>query len=70
MSDKTYLQFDLLIDRGATGYRVRVLNSPAGQASGALTLPPDFAASADWSAPAAARVQGQRLFEAVLAGDV
>ena len=70
MSDTTYLQFDLLIDRGATGYRVRVLNSPAGQASGALTLPPDFAASADWSAPAAARLQGQRLFEAVLADDV
>ena len=70
MSDKTYLQFDLLIDRDAAGYRVRVLNSPAGQASAGLTLPLFLTRPAAWSTLAAARLHGQRLFEAALAGDV
>ena len=46
MNNTTYLDFDLLIERGQrTGdavrhvYRVRVLNSPAGQAVGAFELP-------------------------------
>ena len=39
MPDTTYLQFDLLIDRGAAGYRARVLNSPMGQAETAFDLP-------------------------------
>ena len=34
-----YLDFDLLIERAEQGYSVRVLNSPAGQASAQFHLP-------------------------------
>jgi hypothetical protein len=34
-----YLDFDLLIEKNATGYRAKVINSPAGQASQAFSLP-------------------------------
>lgn len=39
MNGITYLNFDLHIERAATGYRARVVDSPAGQASNEFTLP-------------------------------
>lgn len=39
MSEITYVDFDLQIERTATGYRARVLDSPAGQAAVDFTLP-------------------------------
>ena len=39
MSAKKYLDFDLLIEAVKEGYRVRVVNSPAGSASQEFTLP-------------------------------
>jgi hypothetical protein len=39
MARKGYLDFDLLIERGAEGYIARVLNSPAGQAAAGFRLP-------------------------------
>ena len=65
MPDTTYLQFDLLIDRGAAGYRARVLNSPMGQAETAFDLP--SLATLEATNP---RALGQHLFEAVFAGGV
>jgi hypothetical protein len=35
----TYLDFDLLIERGAQGYRAKVLDSPAGEAVADFSLP-------------------------------
>lgn len=61
----TYLQFDLLIDRSAAGYRARVLNSPMGQAETTFGLPP--LATLNETNP---RALGQRLFEAVFADHV
>lgn len=37
--DLNYENFDLLIDRGVSGYRARVLSSPVGQASNEFELP-------------------------------
>lgn len=34
-----YLDFDLLIEKNATGYKAKVINSPAGQASQTFNLP-------------------------------
>jgi hypothetical protein len=34
-----YLDFDLLIERSPSGYRARVLSSPAGQAAADFSLP-------------------------------
>lgn len=39
MSDKSYLDFDILIEREGEGYRARVTQSPAGQAAAEFTLP-------------------------------
>ncbi len=39
--DKRYQNFDLLLEPANSGYYVRVLDSPAGQASGPITLPFD-----------------------------
>lgn len=39
MSELTYVDFDLQIERTDTGYRARVLDSPAGQATVDFTLP-------------------------------
>jgi hypothetical protein len=39
MSWSSYLDLDLLIEPAAEGYRVRVLSSPAGQATHTFTLP-------------------------------
>jgi len=39
MAAMTYIDFDLLIERFEQGYRARVLNSPAGQASAVLPSP-------------------------------
>jgi len=48
MAAITYLDFDLLIEGSEAGYRARVLNSPAGDASGVCPIDPtaaDFWAS-------------------------
>lgn len=79
----SYLNFDLLIDRGPAGYRARVIASPAGEAATDFALPftdaelagfleryfdGDFYAGAQ---PALdARGFGQRLYQAVFAGAV
>jgi hypothetical protein len=39
MNEISYLNFDLLIERAGEGYRARVLESPAGQATVAFRLP-------------------------------
>lgn len=40
MSLKSYLNFDLLIDeQDDSSYKIRVINSPAGQATGSFTMP-------------------------------
>jgi CHAT domain-containing protein len=39
MAAISYLDFDLLIERSPTGYRARVLSSPAGQAAADFKLP-------------------------------
>jgi hypothetical protein len=36
---RTYLDFDLLIERAGSGYRARVLDSPSGQAASEFALP-------------------------------
>ncbi len=76
----SYLNFDLLIDRGPTGYRARVIASPAGEAMTDFALPfgGDELASfleryfdGDFSQPGLdARAFGLRLYQAVFAGAV
>lgn len=39
MNPMQYIDFDVLIESGKDGYRIRVLNSPAGQATHEFTLP-------------------------------
>jgi len=39
MDEINYLDFDLHIDRTTSGYRVRVLNSPGGQATSDFVPP-------------------------------
>jgi hypothetical protein len=39
MPVSTYANFDLLIDRSSTGYRARVIHSPAGEAAVEFALP-------------------------------
>ncbi len=81
MRDITYLNLDLSLERADEGYRVRVLNSPAGQASADFLLPfsqaelEAFVASlGDARAPDEGlpemRRFGEALFQAVLPGDV
>jgi len=36
---RTYLDFDLLVDRAAQGYRARVIDSPGGEATADFSLP-------------------------------
>lgn len=69
-----YLDFDLLIERRPAGYRVRVLDSPAGQASGdfvsPLTAAQLDAVFADLSQAGPGRAFGEQLFAAVFQGEV
>ncbi len=76
MTRRTYLDFDLQITRVADGFAVRVLQSPAGQASARIEAGWlkmfDYAAAGDgWQAPTAAGASdqamraGQALFQAV-----
>ena len=76
-----YANFDLLIERAAGGYRARVLDSPAGQASAEFSLPfssaqlDDLLAQLDQSlaGPAgqgAPQQLGQQIFQAVFSGEV
>jgi hypothetical protein len=81
-----YLDFDLLIQREAEGYRVQVLNSPAGQATGKFRTPfSDLEIEnlllrvgrartgmrrIDSPEVNAAKGFGERLFSAVFEGDV
>lgn len=86
MATKTYWDFDLLIEATESGYRARVLDSPAGQASTVFTLPFSDLELENFllrvgrprrgvrrlESPemAAARAFGGRLFGAIFAGDV
>jgi hypothetical protein len=67
MDKITYLNFDLLIDRSAGGYRARVLDSPAGQAVVDFTLPflQEGRRGLEGLDVEAATDFGTRLFEAV-----
>jgi CHAT domain/WD40-like Beta Propeller Repeat len=86
VSELTYLDFDLLIERTQGGYRARVLDGPVGQASCEFALPfsplelENFLLRIGRSGRGRRRIQspetdaakafGGRLFEAVFAGDV
>lgn len=75
MAARTYLNFDLLIDPLQNGYRIRVLNSPAGQAVTQVVLPfspSDLVALQTSSTLSSrqARVLGKQLFEAIFQGEV
>jgi|GEM_PF-1073118 len=85
MAVPSYQTFDLLIEASANGYRTRVLNSPAGQASTQFTLPftaselDSFLARVGRRAPIAGTALkpedlvkqfGGRLFDAVFTGEV
>jgi hypothetical protein len=39
MTEMSYLDFDLRIERAVEGYRARVSHSPAGQATAPFSLP-------------------------------
>ncbi len=83
---KSYLDFDLAIEKHSTGYRARVLNSPAGQASHEFSLPfsplelENFLLRIgqqrqgmrriEAPAMAAAKQFGGQLFQALFAGEV
>lgn len=78
MTAPTFANFDLLIERGAQGYRARVIRSLAGEATGQFTWPfteGDLARYAQRTAaadvlPTDAREFGSRLFQAIFASDV
>lgn len=74
-----YEDFDLLIDRAESGHRVRVIDSPAGQALAALVMTPELetiqaSILAGWQvdelAPGLVREWGSTLYAALFAGDV
>jgi len=75
----TYEDFDLLIDRTESAYRVRVIASPAGQAQAAAALTPTIEAiraaiAAGWQVdeldPALAKPWGQALYAVLFSGAV
>lgn len=75
MAARTYLNFDLLIDPLQTGYRVRVLNSPVGQALEQVSLA--FSATelielqtGSTLSPRNVRSLGKRLFESIFQGEI
>lgn len=75
MAARTYLNFDLLIDSLPNGYRVRVLNSPAGQAVTQVALlssiTQQFAAQAVSPLdPRHVKALGRSLFEGIFQGEV
>ncbi len=80
MKRRNYLDFDLQLTRQPDGYVVRVLESPAGQATAratdALFQPPLAGAEDGWpelhgpEQTQRARVVGQELFQAVFRDDV
>ncbi len=78
MTAPTFANFDLLIERGAQGYRARVIRSLAGEATGQFAWPfsesdraryAQGAANAD-ALPTDAQEFGSRLFQAIFGGDV
>ncbi len=66
----SYLRFDLLLDRNDAGYRARVLDSPVGQASAALELPPDFAPTAAGQTQTVLQATGRSLFAVLFRAEV
>lgn len=72
MSETTYLNFDLEIEKADGGYRAHVLSSPAGEARAVMgPLPaPGGADSAAAGSNAAPQVVGGALFDAVFRGDI
>ncbi len=68
MAEAGYLNFDLGIERRATGYRAEVLSSPAGEARADVLLAEGlFAADTGASGP---QMIGAQLFDAVFQGEV
>ncbi len=83
---KSYLDFDLSIEKHDTGYHARVLNSPAGQASNEFSLPFSELELENFllrigqqrqgmrrmesTAMAAAKQFGGQLFQALFAGEI
>lgn len=74
-----YEDFDLLIEHTGDGYRVRVLDSPAGEALATLTLTPALTAlqsaiGAGWQVeeldPTQARAWGEALYAALFANEI
>ncbi len=81
MVQLSYLDFDVLLERAESGYRSRLLNSPAGQATASFTLPlPDPQVESllallrghnrDADPITVVQSAGQRLFLAAFSGDV
>lgn len=75
MAARTYLNFDLLIDSLPNGYRVRVLNSPAGQAVTQVALLSSIAQQFASQAvspldPRHVKALGKSLFEGIFQGEV
>jgi hypothetical protein len=74
MAEIRYLDFDLFIERSGEGYRARVFNSPAGQATADFRLPfsePELEKFLSESPKReAARAFGERLFNAVFKDEV
>ncbi len=75
----TYENFDLLIDRTQGGYRVCVIDAPAGQAQGVFALTPELeairaAVAAGWQIDSLeadrAKPWGAALYAALFAGEV
>jgi formylglycine-generating enzyme required for sulfatase activity len=75
----TYENFDLLVDRTEGGYRVRVIDAPAGQAQGVFALTPELeaiqaAVAAGWQLESLetgrTRTWGAALYAALFAGEV
>ncbi|MCL4827832.1 MAG: hypothetical protein KJZ95_10715, partial [Caldilinea sp.] len=72
-----YEDFDLLIDRTGSIYRVRVIASPAGQTQATVALTPEIEAiraaiAAGWQIdeldPALAKSWGQALYDVIFSG--
>jgi hypothetical protein len=70
MKKIAYLDFDLLIEGSAEGYRARVLKSPVGEAAAEFALPSQDLSHAEWPDVAAVEAFGGSLFESLFVGEV
>lgn len=67
MDAKSFLNFDILIERAEPGFRARVLNSPGGQAVHSFVLPFSLDTVTSPRDSRAAAAFGKQLFDAVFA---